>query len=151
MALELAVAKTVRSTIAMRNALVAAMGEQLALGVSTRPGYVSAILDSSASLDLALMVLNAHDQLVVLTNKASITADGSDTATITCNDAAIGADASVDYTVWLDGVLYSEGSDTVATGSVVLTLKTNIPGRYLIEVRRQSGNYASGYVEVTAQ
>ena len=79
----------------------------------------------------------------------------ADEATITCNDSAIASDSAVDFNVWLtqsDGgvIHYASGSDTLAGGEAVLTLKTATAGTYLIEIRRQSGNYASGYVEVEA-
>ncbi len=122
-------------------------------GTSTGPQGMTAHLTDEATpeqKELAQTILNAHNQLTVLTNKETITADGADTATITCSDAAIGADAAIDYAVWLDGVEYDSGSDTLATGTAELTLATNTAGTYLIEIRRHSGNYASGYVTVEA-
>ena len=138
--------------IAVDKALRAAL-PTVSDGVTVWQGGMSAILlDSATAGDqaLAATVLESHNTLDVTTDKATITADGADTATITCSDAALGADVSVDYTVWLDDVVYDSGTDTLATGTATLTLATITAGTYLIEIRRQSGNYASGYVTVRA-
>ena len=102
---------------------------------------------------VATSILNAHNSLSVSSDKSSIDADGSDTATITCNDAAIAGDSDVDYTVWLDGEVYTATTSTsVSGGQAQLTLATQDPGEYLIEIKRQgASNYESGYVRIQVQ
>ena len=122
-------------------------------GYSRAPnGNTLTFLDSVSAGEqaTALAMVTAHHTLVVGTDKATITADDSDTATITCSDGGLGADAMVDYTVWRNNVLYSEGSANVVGGTVTLTLKSAVAGTFVIEVRRQVDNYASGYVALAA-
>lgn len=147
------VAKPGIRTDALNVAVRSALGVQTT-GVSVGSyGMIAHLVDGATSGDIALAeaVLNGHNTLVVGTDKATITADDSDTATITCSDAGLGADAAIDYTVWLDGELFAQGSDNVVGGTVSLTLKSAVAGTFVIEIRRQSGNYASGYVTVEAE
>lgn len=125
-----------------------------AIGISTGwYGVVAHLPDGASQSDeqLALSVLKAHDTLNVVTDKATIQADGSDTATITCDDPALAGDADFAYTVWLDGEVYDNGTDTPSGGVATLTLATNIAGIYEIEIRRNTGDYASGVTTVEAQ
>jgi hypothetical protein len=119
-----------------------------------RPDFLRVTTRLASVTEVALSAfIAAHSSLNVTSNKTTIIADGTDTATITCSAAAIAADASVDYAVWLDGVLYSEpASAPVASGAVTLTLATQEPGEYLIEIKRRgAGNYESGYITIRAQ
>ena len=150
---EVLVVKTAEQPNDLDGAIRAALGEKTT-GVSTGPYGIRAHLTDAAGaadITLATNVLNGHDSLTVNTDKATITADGSDTATITCSDAAIASDPDADYAVWLDGNLYAQGSENLVGGVVTLTLKTSIIGVFQIEIRRKTGDFASGYVTVTAE
>lgn len=146
------VAKAVKEPVGLQRAMAAALGEK-SIGVSTGPyGMVAHLADAADAGELALAetVLNGHNTLMVSTNKATITADGVDVATVTCADGAIAADGAVNYMVWRNGTLYAEGSDNVVGGTVTLTLTSVVTGTFVIEVRRQGSDYASGYVTVEA-
>ena len=146
------VARQVTRPIALDNVVKAALPG--AIGLSTGwYGAIAHLPDDAPAADrqLAADVLNAYDTMTVNADKATIQADGTDTATITCDDAAIAGDADFSYTVWLDGEEYDSGTDVISGGVAMLTLATNVAGTYEIEIRRNVGDFASGYVQVEAQ
>jgi len=147
------VVNSVQNPHGLNNVVRTALGVKV-VGISTGPyGLIAHLTDGANATDLALAstVLNAHNTLAVATDKATITANNSDTATITCSDEAISGDSDMDYAAWWNGALYSEGSVSVTGGAIELTLATSLVGTWLIEVRRQTGDYASGYVTVTSE
>lgn len=117
-------------------------------------GYlrVTTALEGVAQASLNAVV-NGHHALTLITDKPVLMADGNDVATIVCSDVAIVGDSAIDFTVWLDGEVYTEPSGAaVEGGQLLLTLTTNEPGEYLVEVRRQgSGNYQTGYIIIIAE
>lgn len=147
------VQKSVAFAEALDATLRGALGSEIA-GMSVGSSGVSVhfLVPLGGGDALAEQIVNAHNSLNVSSNQSSVNADGNDIATITCNDAAIASDSDVDYTVWLDGEIYTEtASAAVSSGLVELTLATEDPGEYLIEIKRQGeGNYESGYVRIQA-
>lgn len=101
--------------------------------------------------DLLTAIVGVYKSLPVNTDKATITADGADTATITCSDASIVGDANLAYFVTVDGLDYGAGDVPVSGGAITLTLATDMPGTYIIEIWRKTGNYAHGFILVTAE
>ena len=110
-------------------------------------------LEEGASIVAAQSLLNTHGMLPVSSDKATVLADGSDTAVITATGAVLASDSAVTYTVWLDGEIYTAPSSTpVTAGQAQLTLNTETPGEYLIEIKRQgTGKFESGYITINAQ
>lgn len=101
---------------------------------------------------LAQTVINAIDTLTVATDKATIDADDTDTATITCNDSAIASDTEVEYRIYLNGALYSEGTAPVAAGEMEdLTLTAPVSGTYRVDIHRTNDDFATGSVTITAE
>ncbi len=99
-------------------------------------------------------VVATHNSLSVSSDEATIQADGTDTATITCSDAVIAPDSILDYQVYNleTGSLEMAGTVDVVSGIATLLFTTALAGTYLIELARQgSGNYETGYIEVEAQ
>jgi hypothetical protein len=124
-------------------------------GVSTGPYGVRVHFDgapSTADSTWANTIVNAHRSLELSVDQAIITADGVDTATITCADSAIALDSNVTYTVWLDGEVFTEpATAAVTSGEVQLTLTTEEAGLYRVEIARQgAGNYETGEIFITA-
>lgn len=98
-------------------------------------------------------LIEAVGSLILDTTKSQIIADGNDQATISSADPAIADDTNVSFTVWLDGEVYAETADApVNNDHVELTLATEYPGQYLVEIKRQgAGNYESGYIQIIAE
>ncbi len=98
-------------------------------------------------------VIAAHNSLTISSDKAVIQANGVDTATITCSDTTIVADAALDYQVHdlESGSLEMAGTLDVVSGTATLLFTSALAGTYLIELSRQgSGHYETGYIEVEA-
>lgn len=115
-------------------------------GVSNRGGVtVIHIDDVGQNSQIANSILTSWNTLLVTSDKASITADGVDTATITHDSP----DATLDYLVLLDGEGYADGGVTAVGGVVRLTLATDTLGIYTILLSRKMGNYATGQIMVT--
>lgn len=134
--------------LALRNAL----GIKV-VGASTGGGQMRAHLsENSAVADekKAVGVLERYGALTIESDKASIVANGTDTATI--RYAGIG---TVDWIAYLDGEVYATGEE-MATASMItasmitLTLATEIRGQYEIHVISRGANAASGMVQVEA-
>ena len=122
----------------------------VATGVSTGPyGTIIHVLDGG-QVQPANEVFAGIGALAVTTDKSTIVANGSDTATVNCNAPSISGDATVGYVVTLDGNPYSTGTTPVSAGAVQLTLNTVVAGRYDIHLYRLNPTYQSGTVVVTA-
>ena len=68
---------------------------------------------------------------------------------ISCRDSAISGDSELGYLVTLDGEVYAEGADQVASGGISLTLRRPEAGAYAVFVWRKRGNYASAIMNIT--
>jgi hypothetical protein len=110
-------------------------------------------LAEGANVAPAQAVLNGHGVLAITADKTVIAANGTDVATLTVNSPLLLSDSTVLYTVWVDGEIYTIASSApVSSGQVQLSLSTEVPGEYLVEVKRQgAGKYESGYITVQAQ
>ena len=98
----------------------------------------------------AQAIADGFEVLVVASDKLLIAANNVEIATITCNDAAILGDVTLDYNIYDDvGELQFAGNVPVAVGIANLTVKTALPGKYTIELARQ-GAYQTGSVIVEA-
>lgn len=130
----------------------AALGGQCT-GAGAGAGWGKLLLDDLASpayQQLARDVLEQYGMLLMQTDKTSIAANDVELATITCSDAALAEDATVDYRVWRNGDLWASGTAPVTAGTVTLEFGTNLAGRYLIAILRQYHARKSGYVWVEA-
>ncbi|CAG0964492.1 hypothetical protein ANAEL_00821 [Anaerolineales bacterium] len=110
-------------------------------------------LGEGTNVNPAQAVLNGHGVLALISDKSVIAANGTDTAVITVNSPLLLSDSVAIYTVWLDGQVYTAPSDVVISGGQAqLSLSTEIPGEYLVEIKRQgAGRYESGYIQIQAQ
>jgi len=118
------------------------------------PAQITVLLKNTAiqaDQDLVTSILGVYKSLPVQTDKATITADNADTATITCNDASFAGDTDLGFYVTADGRNYGAGDVPVVGGVITLTLATDVAGIYVIEVWRKTGNYAHGFILVTAE
>jgi len=97
-------------------------------------------------------VVDAYDILNLISDLGSIAADDLAIATLTCNDAVIAGDTDLDYFIWVNGSIPAgNGTVSVIGGTISLEFSTDVPGIYLIEIRRQGvGNYEIGFVNVEA-
>lgn len=110
-----------------------------------------AVTTSAANASQIGAVVDAFDSLTLATDKATIDADDTDTAAITCSDAAISGDANVDYAVYgADGSLDFSGTVAVTGGTATLSFKTAVADTYLIKFARQGAD-ENGFVEVAAE
>lgn len=82
-------------------------------------------------------------------DKPSITADDSDTATITMSHASIQNGETIEYSVYLNGSLEIAGTETASVGACQYAFTTGVAGTYQIVMRRQNEN-ESGIIEVEA-
>lgn|GEM_PF-4227282 len=141
------------------DALVRAALGPLTTGVSLKrkrgqPSVLTVhLLDSATGQDVqkAQTLFALYGVMTVTVSKAAIVADDEDVAVLTCNDARINSDAKVDYRVWTGtGVLYASGTVDVVAGSVALEFGTPTPGKYLIEIARRKGNFATAATVIEA-
>lgn len=97
-------------------------------------------------------VLDTHMGLSLSSDQAQITANGSDTAVISCEDAVISGDSQVDYEVYdVNGGREFWGSVNVVSGRAEWNFSTAVAGSYFVRFARQgSGNYEDGCIEVEA-
>lgn len=104
------------------------------------PEQVQAIIDGSRALTLTA-------------TKPVIVANGTDETVITCSGTVISGDASLRYTVMLDGQEYTAPGDVpVAGGQAQLALSTLIPGVYTVTLyRKGTVSYQSGFITITAK
>jgi hypothetical protein len=114
-------------------------------------GLVIWLEDNATEIEIqaAQAMLAAHDSLILTQDKAQITANGTDKATVTIELA----DPEFDYTVWLNGIfngIYAQGHDSVVGGVATLELTSTIVGVFTLEIRRRVFPYDSGYVTVEA-
>lgn len=96
-------------------------------------------------------VLAGAQTLVLNSDKLTITADSTDTATITYVDGS--GDTFVEYEVWrAGGGVYTtrQQVDISGDGQLDIQLSTAVPDTYIIAVYRQAPNYASGFIQVEA-
>jgi hypothetical protein len=110
--------------------------------------WIHLLDDSQANQDIAQAILDNFGALVVTADKTTMI-EGDAGPTISCNDALIAGDATVNYVVLLDGDDYASGTDVVTVGIADLTLASPVAGVYEIFLYRTSGNYASGSVTIT--
>ena len=118
--------------------------------VSTGPNGTILHVPTGDQVQAANEIFAGVGALTVATNKSTLTANGSDTATIDCNTASISGDASVGYVVTVNGEGYSSGTTPVSAGAVQLTLNTVVAGRYDITLFRLNPTYQSGSVVIVA-
>lgn len=111
------------------------------------------VASETMDLDDLERLVEAANRLYLSADKVIMDADGADVITVTCADKMIAGDASVDYQVWLDGVVYAErDSVPVASGQVQLALATDLPGEYMIAISRQgTSGIESGYLVISAK
>lgn len=117
-------------------------------GVSTGPrGTVIHLKDTASNaIQNAINTLFANiNALPVVTDKASLTSDDSDTATITL----VTAQSSIEYIVLKDGEEYSTGTVIPSAGTATLTLKTALAGTYEVILINPDGS-ATGKVSIIA-
>lgn len=118
------------------------------VGASVGGGKLRAHLtDQSAVADesTARGILENYNVLVIQSDKNSIQADGSDTATITYSTAG-----SVDWVAYLDGQVYATGDEDAAGGLITLTLAVDVPGVYEVHVIERGGGFGTGFVQIGA-
>jgi hypothetical protein len=94
-------------------------------------------------------VFAAHLGSSMGTDKPSINADDTDTATITMSHASIQVDETIEYQIYLGSQLEIAGTATATAGACQITFKTGVAGVYTIVMRRQNQN-ESGLIEVEA-
>lgn len=114
-------------------------------GVSTGPIWwgIEVISPSQINQDLALSVLDNYGSLTVETNKASVSNNGLDTATITHSTAK----NAVNSIVFHNGELYSTGQHVVVAGIVTLLFSETEVGTYDIHLLNTDG-IGSGSVRI---
>lgn len=127
------------------------------IGVGTSPAIPTrAIYQRNApdeDLKKAEMVIASYGTLEVKTDKLLIKADGKEEAVITCPVAY----QTFRFNVWrqafgsADWQPYASGSAATENGTATLELAVEVPGEYLVGVRREEGDYASGFVTVRAE
>lgn len=118
--------------------------------IGTNTGEYGTIIDLSdstpANIQSAVNNLFASiNSLSINTDKASITADDTDKASIT----HVTARASINYLVLLDGDEYDSDSVTAVAGTATLTLATALPGTYTIIIVNPDGS-ATGQTQIIA-
>ena len=86
------------------------------------------------------------NSLSVNTDKNTITADDTDTATITLSTA----ESSINYYVTLDNLDYASGHVTPSSGTATLELSTSLTGNYRVYMINPDGINA-GHVDITAE
>lgn len=119
-------------------------------GVSTGPYGTIIHVPDGGNPETANELFAGIGALAVTTDKSTLADDGVDTATITCNAAAISGDAQVGYVVTHNGDPYSAGDAAVTAGVVELTLATALAGRYDVWLFRKQATYQSGSVVILA-
>jgi len=118
-------------------------------GVSTSGGSIIHLIDESqANQDIAQAILDNYNTLTVTADKTTMV-EGDADPVISCNDAAIVADASVFFVTLLDNVVYAEGTDTVTAGLAQLSLTSPVAGIYEIFMYRDNDTFASGFITIT--
>ncbi len=127
-------------------------GCQVAVPEAGAP-QVYVYLVEGANVVPAQAILNGHGTLALTSDKTVIAANGTDVGVMTVNSPVLLSDSALTYTVWLDGEIYTAPSSVVVSaGQAQLSLSTEIPGEYLVEIKRQgAGKYESGYVQIQAQ
>jgi uncharacterized protein YcfL len=131
-------------------------------GISQSPTAVrvhhDGALTGEQTLALTSVLQTTAYGLTVVTDKASVSADDVDTATISVSGAAMASDASVSYRVYVSGTIlgveyieseWATGTAAVTGGVAALTFKTPQAGRYHIIVRRTNALHI-GRVEIAA-
>ena len=94
-------------------------------------------------------VFAGHGTAGMASDKATITADDSDTAAITMSHAAIQNGETIEYAVYLGRALEIAGTETATAGQCDMTFKTGVAGVYTIMMQRQNEN-ESGTITVEA-
>ncbi len=137
------------------------IGEAFA-GISRSPDRVTVHCENVLTEAQIAAVMNVLQTtaygLTVVTDKTTIAADDTDTATVTVSGAVMASDPALDYAVHYTGsdggTLYEEGewatgTAAVTAGAATLTFKTPAAGSYHIIVKRQNALHI-GRVGITA-
>lgn len=120
-------------------------------GYNTSPFGCDIILYDTApqaDIDISQALLDNYNTLGVSAS-ATIVIEGGLDPDITCSDVQILNDTDIGYVVLLGRQVYAAGSDSVTSGTATLTLVSAPPGDYTVFIYRLTGNYASGYVQIT--
>lgn len=119
------------------------------IGVSTGNGTIMHFEDTITPADQtkANAVLANYGGLTVNADKTTMT-EGDADPVITV-DTGIGASEAVGYIATLDGTSYASGEVTASSGTATLNLVAPVAGVYHIYVFRKTGDYASGFVQIT--
>lgn len=152
------VSKTISRITQLDAQLRAALGSAIS-GLSydwTDQVIVHFLVADTSNDAVAQAIVAGHASLLLSVDNLSIAADNVEVASITCVDAVIAADASVDVCVWrthagVTAVWMAKTSVPLESNQLTLTFKTNLPGTYLFEVSRQGGSdYETGYIDLVA-
>ncbi|MDE2857160.1 MAG: hypothetical protein OXN94_04840 [Chloroflexota bacterium] len=121
-------------------------------GISVGGGFsrIHLLNDTAANQRRASDILNHFNTLQLLETRTSMR-EGEADPVIRCRDQAIANDEDIGYLLMFDGEVYAEGSDSVISGELSLTLSRPAAGSYSVFVYRLRGNYASASVQIVVK
>jgi hypothetical protein len=116
-------------------------------GVGVSTGKYGAIIHvPGQDIERASAIFTNWDSLLLSKNKGVLIANGVDEVVVTLATA----DTTVAWAILKDGMIVGEGTADSVGGIVSLEFSTGLAGNYQIWIFRQTGNYASGHVEIVA-
>lgn len=126
------------------------LGDRL-IGVSSGPtgSRIHLTTDDADVKAIADAAFAGYWSLSLQADKVAIRADGTDTATVTCNDPQLAGLQRVNVHVTFEGIVYYEGQVELQDGLVALELASDLPGRYVIVIWSDVA-YNSGAIVIEA-